>query len=83
MDYERKRSYTVEIQVQNTKVDPRFSSPDPKGVATVRIGVEDVDEAPLFSAASYLMEVREDAAPRAAAGSVSAQDPDAAHSPLR
>uniref|UniRef100_A0A8C5F8M7 Cadherin-6-like n=1 Tax=Gadus morhua TaxID=8049 RepID=A0A8C5F8M7_GADMO len=83
LDYERKRSYTVEIQVQNTKVDPRFSSPDPKGVATVRIGVEDVDEAPLFSAASYLMEVREDAAPRAAAGSVSAQDPDAAHSPLR
>ncbi|CAL8343538.1 unnamed protein product [Merluccius merluccius] len=83
LDYERKRSYTVEIQVRNTKVDPRYPSTSSKGMATVRIGVEDVDEAPLFNKASYLMEVKEDAAVGAAVGSVSALDPDAAHSPVR
>lgn len=83
LDYERKRSYTVEIQVQNTKVDKRFPSTGSKDMATVRISVEDVDEAPLFNKASYLMEVKEDAAVGVAVGSVSALDPDAAHSPVR
>lgn len=78
LDYEKKPSYTVEIQVQNTQVDPRFMSPSSKDVATVRIAVEDVDEAPLFDKASYLMEVKEDAAVGVALGSVSAIDPDGA-----
>ncbi|KAK0153816.1 Cadherin-6 [Merluccius polli] len=55
--------------------DPRYPSTSSKGMATVRIGVEDVDEAPLFNKASYLMEVKEDAAVGAAVGSVSALDP--------
>lgn len=83
LDYERKRSYTVEIQVQNTEVDPRFPAMGSRDMATVRIGVEDVDEAPLFNKASYLMEAKEDMAVGAAVGSVSAVDPDAAHSPVR
>ncbi|KAM3836170.1 cadherin-6-like, partial [Diretmus argenteus] len=83
LDYERKRSYTVEIQVQNTQLDARFLTAGSKDVATVRIGVEDVDEPPLFDKASYLMEVKEDVAVGAAVGSVSASDPDAARSPVR
>lgn len=83
LDYERKRSYTVEVQVQNTQADPRFLASGSKDVATVRIGVEDVDEPPLFERASYLMEVKEDAAVGAALGSVSASDPDGDRSPVR
>uniref|UniRef100_A0A673CCH3 Cadherin 6 n=1 Tax=Sphaeramia orbicularis TaxID=375764 RepID=A0A673CCH3_9TELE len=83
LDYERKQSYTVEIQVQNTQVDPRFMSTGSKDMATVRISVEDVDEPPLFDKASYLMEVKEDAAVGAAVGSVSAVDPDGTRSPVK
>ncbi|XP_038573114.1 cadherin-6 [Micropterus salmoides] len=83
LDYERKPSYTVEIQVQNTQVDPRFMSAGSKDMATVRIGVEDVDEPPLFDKASYLMEVKEDAAVGVVVGSVSAMDPDGARSMVK
>uniref|UniRef100_A0A8C9XAH7 Cadherin 6 n=1 Tax=Sander lucioperca TaxID=283035 RepID=A0A8C9XAH7_SANLU len=83
LDFEKKPSYTVEIQVQNTQVDPRFMSAGSKDMATVRIGVEDVDEPPLFDKASYLMEVKEDAAVGVAVGSVSAMDPDAARSMVK
>lgn len=83
LDYEKKPSYTVEIQVQNTQVDPRFISAGSKDVATVRIAVEDVDEPPLFDKASYLMEVKEDAAVGVAVGSVSAMDPDGARSMVK
>lgn len=83
LDYEKKPSYTVEIQVQNTQVDTRFMSAGSKDMATVRIAVEDVDEPPLFDKASYLMEVKEDAAVGVAVGSVSAIDPDGARSIVR
>lgn len=83
LDYEKKPSYTVEIQVQNTLTDPRFMSPGSKDVATVRIAVEDVDEPPLFDKASYLMEAKEDAAVGAALGSVSAIDPDGARNVVK
>uniref|UniRef100_A0A674NQ22 Cadherin-12 n=1 Tax=Takifugu rubripes TaxID=31033 RepID=A0A674NQ22_TAKRU len=80
LDYEKKPSYTVEIQVQNTQIDPRFMSAGSKDMATVRIAVEDEDEPPLFDKDSYLMEVKEDAAVGTALGSVSAIDPDGARS---
>ncbi|XP_033975749.1 cadherin-6-like [Trematomus bernacchii] len=83
LDFEKKPSYTVEIQVQNTQVDPRFMSAGSKDMATVRIGVEDVDEPPLFYKASYLMELKEDAAVGVAVGSVSAMDPDGARSMVK
>uniref|UniRef100_A0A672FXL1 Cadherin 6 n=1 Tax=Salarias fasciatus TaxID=181472 RepID=A0A672FXL1_SALFA len=83
LDYEKKQSYTVEIQVQNTQMDPRFMSSNSKDMATVRIAVEDVDEPPLFDKASYVMDVKEDAALGAAVGSVSAMDPDSARSMVK
>ncbi|CAJ1087330.1 cadherin-6-like isoform X1 [Xyrichtys novacula] len=83
LDFEKKPSYTVEIQVQNTQLDPRFMSAGSKDMATVRVAVEDVDEPPLFDKASYLMEVKEDAAVGVAIGSVSAMDPDRARSMVK
>nr|XP_033506562.1 cadherin-6-like [Epinephelus lanceolatus] len=83
LDFEKKPSYTVEIQVQNTQVDPHLMSTGSKDMATVRIAVEDVDEPPLFDKASYLMEVKEDAAVGMAVGSVSAMDPDGPRSMVK
>lgn len=83
MDFEKKLSYTVEIQVQNTHTDPRFSTASSKDLATVRIAVDDVDEPPLFDKSSYLMEVKEDAAVGVAFGSVNAVDPDGARSTIK
>ncbi|XP_054458159.1 cadherin-6-like [Anoplopoma fimbria] len=82
LDFEKKPSYTVEIQVENTQLDPRFISGS-KDMATVRIAVDDVDEPPLFDKASYLMEVKEDSAVGVAVGSVSAMDPDKARSMVK
>uniref|UniRef100_A0A8C8G9W2 Cadherin domain-containing protein n=1 Tax=Oncorhynchus tshawytscha TaxID=74940 RepID=A0A8C8G9W2_ONCTS len=85
LDYEKTRTYTLEIQVQNTQtLDTRFLGYLPtKDMATVRIGIEDVDEPPLFEKASYMMEVKEDAAVGTAVGSVRAMDPDGYNSPVR
>ncbi|XP_016897833.1 cadherin-6 [Cynoglossus semilaevis] len=83
LDFEKKPSYTVEIQVQNTHMDPRFMSAGSKDVATVRIAVEDMDEPPMFDKASYVMELKEDAEVGVAVGSVSAVDPDAARSMVK
>ena len=69
--------------MQNTQLDSRFLSMGTKDMATVRVSVEDVDEPPLFERASYMMEVKEDAAVGVALGSVSAVDPDAYRSPVR
>lgn len=80
LDYEKKPSYTIEIQVQNTQEYVRFVSSGPKDVATVRLAVDDVDEPPAFKKASYLYEVKEDVAVGTVVGSVSAMDPDRARS---
>ncbi|XP_030629245.1 cadherin-6 [Chanos chanos] len=83
LDYERKKFYTLQIQVQNTHPDLRFMFPNPKDVATVRVSVEDVDEPPQFGRFSYVMEVKEDAAMGTTIGSVSAVDPDVKRKPVK
>lgn len=83
LDYEKKKSYTLQVQVRNTYPDPRFVSVDAKDVATVRINVEDMDEPPRFERPSYRMEVKEDAAVGTIIGSVSAVDQDARRNPVK
>ncbi|XP_051552991.1 cadherin-6-like [Myxocyprinus asiaticus] len=83
LDYEKKKSYTLQIQVQNTHPDPHFLSLDAKDMATVRVSVEDVDEPPQFEKFSYILEVKEDAAVGTVIGSVSAVDPDIRRSPVK
>ncbi|KAM3860660.1 cadherin-6-like [Diretmus argenteus] len=81
LDYERKRLYSLRIQVDNVHVNPHLSPF--RDEATVKIWVEDVDEPPMFERTSYIMEVKEDAARNTVIGSVSASDPDANSSPVR
>ncbi|XP_057679932.1 cadherin-6-like [Corythoichthys intestinalis] len=84
LDFERKRQFTIHVQVENVHVNPRFFSMGPfRDEATIRVTVEDVDEPPVFQRASYIMEVQEDAAPNTVIGTVSAADPDSKRSPVR
>uniref|UniRef100_A0A3B5MLU3 Cadherin 6 n=1 Tax=Xiphophorus couchianus TaxID=32473 RepID=A0A3B5MLU3_9TELE len=84
LDYEKKRQYSLRIQVENAIINPRFYSMGPfRDEASVKVVVEDVDEPPVFERPSYIMEVREDAARNAIIGSVSASDPDDKHSLVR
>lgn len=83
LDYEKKKSYTLQVQVRNTHPDPRFVSVDAKDLTTVRINVEDVDEPPRFERNSYMMELAEDASVGTAIGPVSAVDQDARRSPVK
>lgn len=65
-------------------INPRFFSVGPfRDEANVKITVEDVDEPPVFERASYVMEVKEDAARNTIIGSVSASDPDDKSSLIR
>ncbi|XP_034005450.1 cadherin-6-like isoform X2 [Trematomus bernacchii] len=84
LDFERKRQYSLRIQVENSHLNPRFFSVGPfRDEATIKIVVEDVDEPPMFERASYVMEVKEDAARNTTIGSVSASDPDDKNSLVR
>ncbi|XP_042366423.1 cadherin-20-like [Plectropomus leopardus] len=84
LDFERKRQYSLRIQVENSHINPRFFSVGPfRDEATVKIIVEDVDEPPVFERSSYVMEVKEDAAINTVIGSVSASDPDDKNSLVR
>ncbi|MFT7810470.1 cadherin-8-like [Arapaima gigas] len=84
LDFESKKSYTLKIEATNVGFDPQFSNGGPfRDTATVKVTVEDSDEPPVFSPASYLLQVHENAAVNVVIGQVSAQDPDAAASPVR
>ncbi|OXB63943.1 hypothetical protein ASZ78_003560 [Callipepla squamata] len=84
LNYEKKKSYTLNIEGANTHLDFRFSHLGPfKDVTMLKIIVGDVDEPPLFAMPSYIMEVYENAKIGTAVGSVTAQDPDTANSLVR
>uniref|UniRef100_A0A8C1WVS5 Cadherin 6 n=1 Tax=Cyprinus carpio TaxID=7962 RepID=A0A8C1WVS5_CYPCA len=83
LDYEKKKSYMLQIQVQNTHPDTQFLSMDAKDIANIRVSVEDVDEPPQFEKINYILEVKEDAAVGTVIGSVSAVDPDILRSPVK
>uniref|UniRef100_A0AAY4A2P5 Cadherin-10 n=1 Tax=Denticeps clupeoides TaxID=299321 RepID=A0AAY4A2P5_9TELE len=76
LDYEKKKSYDLHIQVQNPQLDVRFLALGTKDTAMVRVTVDDVDEPPVFDRFSYIMEVKENAPVGTAVSSVSAMDPD-------
>ncbi|KAG5285795.1 hypothetical protein AALO_G00007520 [Alosa alosa] len=82
LDFERKKSYDLKIQVQNPRplVDLQMQA---VSKATVRISVEDVDEPPVFERFTYIMEMKENTAAGSTVGSVSAMDPDIRHDPVR
>uniref|UniRef100_A0A8C3GPU2 Cadherin 18 n=1 Tax=Cairina moschata TaxID=8855 RepID=A0A8C3GPU2_CAIMO len=84
LNYEKKKSYTLNIEGANTHLDFRFSHLGPfKDVTMLKIIVGDVDEPPLFTMPSYVMDVYENAKIGTAVGTVTAQDPDTANSLVR
>lgn len=84
LDYESRRLYTLKVEAENTHVDPRFYYLGPfKDTTIVKISIEDVDEAPVFSRSSYLFEVHEDIEVGTIIGTVMARDPDSTSSPIR
>ncbi|XP_071063693.1 cadherin-18 isoform X2 [Dasypus novemcinctus] len=84
LNYEKKKSYTLNIEGANTHLDFRFSHLGPfKDATMLKIIVGDVDEPPLFSMPSYIMEVYENAKIGTVVGTVLAQDPDSANSLVR
>ncbi|XP_072114376.1 cadherin-7a isoform X1 [Mobula birostris] len=84
LDFEKKSSYSLKIEVTNTHVDSQFEALGPfADTATVKLVVEDVDEPPEFSSLLYKMSVSEAARVGTAIGTVSAHDPDKANNPVR
>ncbi|NXA39957.1 CADH9 protein, partial [Eudromia elegans] len=77
LDFENKMLYTLRVVATNTHPDSRFLQLGPfKDTALVKISVEDIDEPPVFSRTSYLIEVDEDVKEGSIIGQVVAQDPD-------
>ncbi|XP_069778599.1 cadherin-7-like [Narcine bancroftii] len=84
LDFEKKSSYNLKIEVSNTNIDQRFQALGPfSDTASVKLVVEDVDEAPEFNSPLYRMSVSEAARVSTAIGTVSAHDPDMANNPVR
>ncbi|XP_078247842.1 cadherin-18 isoform X2 [Pogona vitticeps] len=84
LNYEKKKSYTLNIEGANTHLDFRFSHLGPfKDVTMLKIIVGDVDEPPLFTLPSYVMDVYENAKIGTVLGTVTAQDPDSTGNAVR
>ncbi|XP_060100286.1 cadherin-18 isoform X2 [Heteronotia binoei] len=84
LNYEKKKSYTLNIEGANTHLDFRFSHLGPfKDVTMLKISVGDVDEPPVFTLPSYVMDVYENAKIGTIVGTVTAQDPDSTNNIVR
>ncbi|KAM9024377.1 cadherin-12 isoform 1-T1 [Ara ararauna] len=84
LDFETKKAYTFKVEASNLHLDHRFHSVGPfKDTATVKINVLDMDEPPVFSKPTYIMEVYEDTPVGTIIGAVTAQDLDAGSSSVR
>ncbi|XP_046898055.1 cadherin-8 [Hypomesus transpacificus] len=82
LDFETKRSYTLKVEAANVRFEPSSGGPF-KDTATVKIAVEDSDEPPIFSKATYVLEVDENAPINTVIGTVTARDPDVTASLVR
>uniref|UniRef100_A0A8C1V966 Cadherin 24, type 2a n=1 Tax=Cyprinus carpio TaxID=7962 RepID=A0A8C1V966_CYPCA len=77
VDYERRSTYSLAVEVQNPNVDSRFLRRGPfKDRAMVRITVLNADEPPKFSRLRYRLDVSENCPPACVVGRVAAVDPD-------
>ncbi|KAE8597660.1 hypothetical protein XENTR_v10016554 [Xenopus tropicalis] len=84
LDFESRRLHTFEVEASNMNVEPRFFHLGPfKDTATVKVVLQDADEAPVFSKSFYVIEVDEDAKEGNIVGQVTAQDPDSSKNPVR
>ncbi|OCT76311.1 hypothetical protein XELAEV_18031517mg [Xenopus laevis] len=84
LDFESRRLHNFEVEASNINVEPRFLHLGPfKDTATVKVLLQDADEAPIFSKLFYVIEVDEDTKEGSIVGQVTAQDPDSSKNPVR
>ncbi|CAB1340613.1 unnamed protein product [Coregonus sp. 'balchen'] len=84
LDYESKRRFVMAAEAVNEHVDARLLSYKLFwDRTTLKIVVEDVDEAPIFLAHDYELKFPENAVVGAVVGTVSARDTDAVDNPIR
>uniref|UniRef100_A0A8C5N184 Cadherin 9 n=1 Tax=Leptobrachium leishanense TaxID=445787 RepID=A0A8C5N184_9ANUR len=83
LDFESRRMYAFQVEATNAYIEPRFYDLGPfKDTAIVKLLLQDVDEAPIFSRPFYVFEVDEDAKEGSIVGQVTAQDPDSIKCPV-
>uniref|UniRef100_A0A672Z0R4 Cadherin 7 n=1 Tax=Sphaeramia orbicularis TaxID=375764 RepID=A0A672Z0R4_9TELE len=84
LDFETKSSFSLRIEATNRNIDSNFLSLGPfSDTTSVKVTVEDVNEAPVFSTPLSKMVISEDAKVGTSIGRVSAHDPDTTNSAIR
>ncbi|XP_023656069.2 cadherin-7 isoform X2 [Paramormyrops kingsleyae] len=84
LDYETKKRFVIIAEAINDPMDTRYLGYDEfRDQATIKIFVEDVDEAPVFPVQEYEWKVQENMAAGTTVGTVSAMDRDAANNSIR
>ncbi|KAG9479406.1 hypothetical protein GDO78_012861 [Eleutherodactylus coqui] len=84
LDFESQRLHTFQVEATNLYEDTRFTHLTSfKDTAIVKVLLQDIDEAPIFSKPFYVFEVNEDSKEGSIIGHVTAQDPDSAKSSVK
>ncbi|XP_061522030.1 cadherin-7-like isoform X1 [Phycodurus eques] len=84
LDFETKSSFSLRVEATNRNIDSNFLNVGPfSDTTSLKVTVEDVDEAPVFAAPFSRMSVSEDARVGASIGRVSAHDPDTSNNGIR
>ncbi|XP_051886966.1 cadherin-22 isoform X2 [Pristis pectinata] len=84
LDFETKRTHSLLLEAVNKYVDPQFENLRSfKDWTSVRVTVKDIDEPPVFTSQTNVIEVQEDTRVGSVIGSITARDPDLTNSPIR
>ncbi|XP_077480679.1 cadherin-7 [Stigmatopora argus] len=84
LDFESKSSFSLRVEATNRNIDTNFLNLGPfSDTTSMKVTVEDVDEAPVFAAPLSRMSVSEDARVGTSIGRVSAHDPDTSNNGIR
>uniref|UniRef100_A0A4W3J7Q4 Cadherin-22 n=1 Tax=Callorhinchus milii TaxID=7868 RepID=A0A4W3J7Q4_CALMI len=84
LDFESKRTHSLLLEAVNKHMAPQFENVSSfKDWTSVRVMVKDVDEPPVFTSRTNVIEVQEDARVGSSIGAITARDPDLKHSPIR
>ncbi|XP_069740973.1 cadherin-22-like isoform X2 [Narcine bancroftii] len=84
LDFETKKTHSLLLEAVNKYIDPQFENLRSfKDWTSVRVTVKDIDEPPVFSSQSNVIDVQEDTRVGSVIGSITARDPDITNSPIR
>ncbi|XP_072917558.1 cadherin-22-like [Hemitrygon akajei] len=84
LDFETQRTHSLLLEAVNKYIDPQFENLRSfKDWTSVRVTVKDIDEPPVFTSQTNVIDVREDTPVGSVIGSITARDPDLTNSPIR